>query len=75
MKNVTIALDEDLIEAGRAYARAHHTSLNNLIRECLRRTVVKEARASWAGEFIAATEKLRGNSRGKKWKREELYRG
>lgn len=49
MKNVTLAIDEKLLDAGRAYARAHNTSLNNLIRESLRRTVVKETRATWAG--------------------------
>ena len=75
MKNVTLAMDEDLLEAGRAYARAPNTSLNNLIRESLRRTVIKEARATWAGEFLAVADKVKGDSRGKTWKREELYRG
>lgn len=75
MKNVTIAIDEKLLDAGRAYARAHNTSLNNIIRESLRRTVVKETRATWAGEFLDVADKVRGDSRGKKWKREDLYRG
>lgn len=75
MKNVTLAIDEKLLDAGRAYARAHNTSLNNLIRESLRRTVVKETRATWAGEFLNVTDKVWGNTRGIKWKREDLYRG
>jgi len=75
MKNVTIAIDDELLDAGRAYARAHNTSLNNLIRESLKRTVVKGSRATWAGEFLAVADKSRGDSRGKKWKREDLYRG
>jgi hypothetical protein len=28
MRNVTIALDEQTLEAGREYASAHHTSLS-----------------------------------------------
>jgi len=71
MKNVTIALDEKLLDAGRAYASAHNTSLNDLIRESLRRTVV---RATWAGKFLAVADKVHGYSRGTKLKREKLYR-
>lgn len=74
MKNVTIALDENLLAAGRAYARAHSTSLNNIIRESLQRTLAKESRPTWAREFLAEADKIQGDSRGKKWKREDLYR-
>lgn len=74
MKNVTLAIDERTLEAGRAYARAHHTSLNSLIRELLKRTVVRESRQTWADEFLALAAKAGGNSRGKAWKREDLYR-
>jgi hypothetical protein len=74
VKNVTIAIDERTLTAGREYARAHHTSLNNMIRDLLRRTVVKESRATWADEFLELSAKAGGNSRGKKWKRGDLYR-
>ena len=74
MKNVTLAIDEHTLMAGREYARAHHTSLNNMIRQLLKRTVVREARASWADEFLGLGLKAGGDSRGKKWKREDLYR-
>lgn len=75
MKNVTLAIDEKLLEAGRAYARAHNTSLNKLIRESLHRTVVKETRATWASEFLEVADKVHGDSCGATWKREDLYRG
>ena len=39
MKNLTLAVDERLIEDGRKYAREHHTSLNALLRELLERVV------------------------------------
>lgn len=74
MKNVTIAIDEQTLEAGRAYARAHHTSLNRMIRDLLRRTVLKESRATWADEFLKLAAEAGGDSRGRKWKREDLYR-
>ena len=74
MKNVTIAIDEETLAASREYARAHHTSLNNMIRDLLERTVVTEARATWADEFLELAVKAGGDSHGKKWKREDLYR-
>lgn len=74
MKNVTIALDEQTLEAGREYASAHHTSLNNLIRDLLRRTVVRKSRAAWADEFLDLAAKAGGDSHGRSWKREDLYR-
>jgi plasmid stability protein len=74
MRTVTIALDEQTLEAGREYASAHHTSLNSLIRELLRRTVVRESRATWADEFLELAAKAGGNSKGRQWKRKDLYR-
>ena len=74
MKNVTLAIDEQTLAAGREYARAHHTSLNNMIRQMLKRMVVREARANWADEFLAVAAKAGGDSHGRKWKREDLYR-
>jgi len=74
MKNVTIALDERILEASRVYASAHHTSLNNLIRELLQRTVVRKSQTAWADEFLELAAKAGGNSHGRRWKREDLYR-
>jgi hypothetical protein len=35
MKNITLALDEKTIKAGREYARTHNLTLNSLIRKLL----------------------------------------
>jgi uncharacterized protein (DUF4415 family) len=35
MKNITLALDDETLEAGRAYAERHQTTLNALVRELL----------------------------------------
>lgn len=73
MKNVTIALDERILKAGRRYAREQHTSLNNLIRELLEKTVMRPGTTAWTEEFFALADQASGNSRGKRWKREDLY--
>ena len=73
MKNVTIAVDEGTLVAGREYARAHHTSLNALIRHLLRQTVVRQSSPAWIEDFFKLADRAGGNSRGKRWKREDLY--
>ena len=40
MKNITIALDESIINAGREYAKKQNTSLNGLIRTLLEQRVM-----------------------------------
>lgn len=73
MKNVTIALNEKTLEAGREYARAHHTSLNNLIRDLLEKATARQHADASLKEFFDLADRAKGNSRGAKWKREDLY--
>ncbi len=73
MKNVTIAIDEETLNAGRQYAMDHHTTLNSLIRQLLERTVSKQSGDNWADEFFKLADKAKGNSEGRQWTREDLY--
>jgi len=73
MKNLTLAVDERLLAEGRKYAQEHHTSLNALLRELLER-VVRERRTDWVADCVKEMDAARGASKGKKWKREDLYR-
>jgi len=75
MRNVTIALDDPISEAGRLYARDHHVSLNGLIRSLLLQTVLREQANGARDQFFALADQAGGNSRGKRWAREELHRG
>lgn len=72
MKNVTLSIDEKTLEAGRAYAREHQTSLNALIRDLLTQTVMRDPQSS-ARELIRLAEIHAGDSKGWKWNRDELY--
>ena len=73
MKNVTISIDEALLENARKYAKGHHTTLNNLIRTMLERTVSKGEEGEEMRRFIELTELKAGNSQGQSWTRDELY--
>jgi len=74
MANITLALDDDLIKAGREYAKKNHgTSLTNLIRKLLKDTVAPSSE-QWVEECFALMDKAKAKSKGKKWSREDLYR-
>ena len=72
MPNITISLDEDLVNAGRAYAREHNTSLNNLLRKLLAQTVTSKS-DGWLDECFSLMDRAGANSQGRRWKREDLY--
>lgn len=72
MKNVTISLDEKVLEAGRAYAKAHNLSLNSLIRRLLAQTVLPTTE-NWMDELFELMDQANGDSHGQKWNREEIY--
>ena len=72
MKNITLALDEETLAAGRAYAERHHTTLNALVRDLLARTVHVD-RAAAVEEMFRLMDRSPGRSHGKRWTRDELY--
>lgn len=73
MRNVTLAIDDGLLVAGREYARRNRTTLNNLIRGYLEQLTTNRSNTDWIEETFAMADKAGGNSGGKSWKREDLY--
>jgi hypothetical protein len=72
MPNITISIDETLLKAGREYAEKHQTSINALIRKLLEETIQSQSK-DWLQECFFLMDRAKGNSRGKRWKREDLY--
>jgi hypothetical protein len=73
MKNVTLAVDDKLLEDSREYAQRHHTTLNAMIRHLLRQTVTRPSSENWMQELFQLADEVHGSSRGWKWNRDELY--
>lgn len=73
MKNITLALDEKIIKAGREYARTHNLTLNSLIRKLLQQTVSRGS-TNWVDECFALMDEAGAVSTRRTWKREDLYR-
>ncbi len=72
MKNITLALDDQTLDAGRAYAQRHQTTLNALVRELLVKTVLADRQAA-VREMFRLMDAHPGNSDGRSWTREELH--
>ena len=72
MPNITISLDEKLLKSGRRYAEKHQTSMNALIRKLLEQTVKPQSN-NWLEECFNLMDRANVNSKGRGWKREELY--
>ena len=75
MKNVTLAIDEALLERARGLAERRKTSLNAMIRNLLESEVEQEDRIAWAR---AGMKKLMEESPldlgpDFKWNRDEIY--
>lgn len=72
MRNVTLAVDDQLVARSRRYAKEHHTSLNHLIRDLLSQTV-QEENGPWLDECFRKMDAAGGHSAGRTWQREDLY--
>jgi uncharacterized protein YydD (DUF2326 family) len=71
MPNITISIEESLLKKGREYARKQGISFNALIRKLLRDNV--ENSNERFAESFKLTDQAKGNSKGEKWIRNELY--
>jgi hypothetical protein len=72
--NVTLAVDDRLIEKARRRAEALGTSVNQLVRDYLEQFAGAGDAAADAAEFERLSRASRGDSGGWKFDREELHR-
>ena len=72
MKNVTLSIPENLLEMSRDYAKRHGTSLNEFIRELLRRNVLNEMDGP-IDRLLENSEKFAVTTKSWNWDRNEIY--
>ena len=73
MKNITLSIDETVLQAGREYARNHNISFSSLVRKLVEQTVVTN-KDYWLHDAFSLMDTLNATSGNEKWTREELYR-
>ena len=73
MKNLTLSIDDELLERSREYAVNQGTSLNGLIRHYLCEVTAEPKTPDWFEGFLLISEQALGNLKGWKFNRDEVY--
>lgn len=71
--NITLSLDEHLVESASKVAESKGTSLNQLIREYLTQLAQESDAADDVAELRRLSEETRGHSKGWRFDREALH--
>jgi hypothetical protein len=71
--NVTLSVEDEVIEAARRRAKVLGTSVNQLVRDYLEQLAGKSDPDADAAEFEKLSRMANGNSRGWKFDRDELH--
>jgi hypothetical protein len=71
--NITLSIDDGIIQKARRQAESMGTSVNNLVREFLEQLAGKSDAEADAEEFERLSRESKGDSQGWKFNREELH--
>jgi antitoxin component of RelBE/YafQ-DinJ toxin-antitoxin module len=71
--NVTLSVDDEIMNQARRHAEAMGTSVNQLVREFLAQLAGRTDPEVDAAEFERMSRSSQGNSRGWKFSRDELH--
>ena len=71
--NLTVSVDDEVVQQARRRAEAMGKSVNQLVREYLEQLAGKCDREALVAELRELTRKSAGDSRGWKFNREELH--
>ena len=71
--NLTLSVDERLVEEARKVADSMGTSLNQLIRDYLEEITAQPTAAQFMAELQRLSTEGKGNSRGWKFNRDEIH--
>jgi len=71
--NITLSIDEQLVERARRVAASLGKSLNQLIREHLQAITTRGDAATFAAELRRLSASARGQSKGRRFTREDAH--
>ena len=71
--NLTLSVDDEIVDKARRHAEAVGKSVNQLVREYLEQLAGQSDLEAAAAEFHELTRNSKGNSRGWKFNREEIH--
>jgi hypothetical protein len=71
--NLTLSVDDEVVQQARRRAEAMGTSVNQLVREYLEQLAGKPDRQALVAEFRELSKKPLGDSKGWKFNRDEIH--
>lgn len=71
--NLTLSIDDEVLETARRHAESMGTSVNQLVRDFVARFAGHSDIDAAIAEFRQLTRHAKGNSRGWKFNREEIH--
>ncbi len=71
--NITLSVDEEVVDRARRHAEALGTSVNQLVREYLEQLAGNRSHEADAEEWGRLSNPPQGNSRGWKFNRDEIH--
>ena len=71
--NLTLSIDDEILEQARRLAEATGTSVNQLVRDYIARIAGKSDVESGIADFRELTRNAKGDSRGWKFNRDEIH--
>jgi len=71
--NLTLSVEDEIIQRARRHAEAMGKSVNQLVREYLEQLAGKADLGAIADEYLATSRNPKGNSGGWKFNREEVH--
>ena len=71
--NITLSVDDEILQTARRRAEAMGKSVNQLVREYLEQLAGKANREGLAAELAELSRNPQGNSRGWKFNRDEIH--
>jgi metal-responsive CopG/Arc/MetJ family transcriptional regulator len=72
MKNVTLSMPDELLSKSREYAEKHGTTLNEMIRDYLKKTV-KSDQSDFIKRLELLQQQVQIKTKGERFDRDELY--
>ncbi|MEQ8553629.1 MAG: DUF6364 family protein [Cyclobacteriaceae bacterium] len=72
MKNVTLSVPDEILRKAREYAKNHGTTLNELIRTLLSKTI-NEKKSDFLDQIENSLDKYGVDTKALNYKREDLY--
>lgn len=73
VKNITLSIEDAVVDQARSYARQHHTTLNQLIRDFLKQKTTPPSDQTGIDQLFALADKHPSQLENYKFCREEIY--